>query len=83
MYQYGKNHGKVRKEVATLDDPVSHDKKYLKLYEIEDFENNSVMLVGSTQDFEEIKDNTMAKCFYQLMFMQEHILILSGIRQVV
>lgn len=63
LYQYGKNHGKVRKEVATLDDPVSHDKKYLKLYEIEDFENNSVMLVGSTQDFEEIKDNTMAKCF--------------------
>lgn len=64
LYRYGKSHGRARKEVVTLDDPGSNNKKYLKLYEIEDFENNSVMLVGSTQDFEEIKENSLSKCFF-------------------
>lgn len=63
LYQYGRRFGKVRKEVVTLDDVKSYDKKYLKLYEIQDSENNSVMLVGSTQDLNEIRPNSLSKCF--------------------
>ena len=61
VYKFGRKYGKEKKQLFVLKSGQFQNEKYLKIYELDNEEDNAKILVASTEDLQEVKE--ISSCF--------------------